>query len=76
MGSIFYLDRSDIIAIFLYSNRPDNNYNTITTTTTVTQKNNERPFVTVKRAHEQARGNNIIGVSLVQQKKKEVRTRS
>lgn len=36
-------------------------YHTITTTTTVSQK--ERPFVTVKRAHEQARGNNIIGVS-------------
>lgn len=43
-------------------NRPNERYHTITKTTTVT---NERPFVSVKRAHEQSKANNnIIGVSV------------
>lgn len=42
-------------------NRPNERYHTITKTTTMT---NERPFVSVKRAHEQSKANNnIIGVS-------------
>ncbi|XP_031636541.1 uncharacterized protein LOC116349303 isoform X6 [Contarinia nasturtii] len=41
-------------------NRPNERYHTITKTTTAT---NERPFVSVKRAHEQSKANNnIIGV--------------
>lgn len=44
-------------------NRPNERYHTITKTTTVT---NERPFVSVKRAHEQSKANNnIIGVSAI-----------
>ncbi|XP_055303746.1 uncharacterized protein LOC129569175 isoform X6 [Sitodiplosis mosellana] len=40
-------------------NRPNERYHTITKTTTMT---NERPFVSVKRAHEQSKANNnIIG---------------
>ncbi|XP_031636537.1 uncharacterized protein LOC116349303 isoform X3 [Contarinia nasturtii] len=40
-------------------NRPNERYHTITKTTTAT---NERPFVSVKRAHEQSKANNnIIG---------------
>lgn len=43
--------------------RPNERYHTITKATTVT---NERPFVSVKRAHEQSKANNnIIGVSAV-----------
>lgn len=38
----------------------DRNYHTITTTSTITQ--NERPFVSIKRAHEQAKLSSI-GVS-------------
>lgn len=44
-------------------NRPNERYHTITKTTTVS---NERPFVSVKQAHEQSKANNnIIGVSVL-----------
>lgn len=49
-----------IISLFpcyAYYRSSDRNYHTLTSTTTISQ--NERPFVAVKRAHAQAKANNI-----------------